>query len=112
MKYIRNKNCGSKWIHGVSSTTENSVGFSATDYEKLIAVTYDNQLVQTLKDVFYNYILERLRPRIFNCMKKCFLSAGFRPHMLVRNLILVARTQTAQNNNTCTARFSNSNSEY
>lgn len=46
MKYIRNLNCDNRWIHGVFSAKENSVVFPATDYEKLIAVTQDNQLVQ------------------------------------------------------------------
>ena len=32
MEYIRNKNFDNKWIHGVFSAKENSVGFSATDY--------------------------------------------------------------------------------
>jgi hypothetical protein len=75
MKYIRYINCDNKWIHGAFNAKENSVVFSATDYEKLIAASWENQLVKTVKDVFSNYVLERLRPRIFNCMKKCFLSA-------------------------------------
>jgi hypothetical protein len=39
MKYFPNINYDIKWIHGVFSAKENSVGFHATYYEILIAVT-------------------------------------------------------------------------
>lgn len=39
MNYIRNTNYDNKWIHAVFNAKETFLGFSATDYEKLIAVT-------------------------------------------------------------------------
>jgi hypothetical protein len=51
MKYFPNINDNINWIQNPFSAKEKPVGFSTIDYEKLIDITSDSQLVQKFKDV-------------------------------------------------------------
>jgi hypothetical protein len=52
MKYFANINYyNNNWIQNPFSVKEKPVGFSMTDYENLIDITSDSQLVQKFKEV-------------------------------------------------------------
>jgi hypothetical protein len=51
MKYFPNINDNNNWIQNPFSVKEKPVGVSTIDYENLINITSDNQLVQKFKEV-------------------------------------------------------------
>uniref|UniRef100_K7EXZ3 HAT C-terminal dimerisation domain-containing protein n=1 Tax=Pelodiscus sinensis TaxID=13735 RepID=K7EXZ3_PELSI len=51
IKYFPNINDNNNWIRNPLSLTEKSVSFSTQDYENLIEITSDGQLIQKFKEV-------------------------------------------------------------
>jgi hypothetical protein len=86
-----------------------------TDYENLIDITSDSQLVQKFKEVFLFFILVRIMPRIFSFIKTCISSADtLCQHILVQNWILKLHSNKnkIQKQTQCGVQFENSTFQY